>query len=92
MRSIRTGKQELKTNIAFFVQELAHIQGHFEKMLRLYLFSASINFIEQQYCSTSITLFNVQAYTVPLPKSYAYLALCTLLLQLFVYAGWLKEL
>lgn len=31
MRSMRMGKWELKTNIACFVQELAYIQGHFEK-------------------------------------------------------------
>lgn len=35
---MRTGKWELGANIACFVQELAYIQGHFEKMLRLLIF------------------------------------------------------
>jgi len=38
MRSIRTGKQKLGANITCFAQELAYIQGHLEKMLRLCLF------------------------------------------------------
>lgn len=71
-------------NTAWVEWELACIQGHFKKVLRLNLFSTSINFIEQQYCSISIGQFNVQAHALPLPSSNVYFALHALLLQLFV--------
>lgn len=86
MKSMKPRKWEMGVNIACAVWELACVQGRFEKVLRLNLFSTWINFIDQQYGSTSISLFNVHAHALPLPSSNVYLALCTLFLQLFVWA------
>lgn len=75
MKSMKSGKWEIGVNTACVGWELASIQGRFEKVLRLNLFSTSINFIEQQYCSISIGLFNVQAHALPLPSSNVFFAL-----------------